>query len=151
MKIIIVVAAVLLTFMPSSKVCAESDLDLVDQKQKEKNSIRKRLFERLTYTRSWEMGMWRLKFGDETPEAKVQLEKSMVAYAFNYWVLSKKKVIDPVPAFEMQIRNSFLLGDIQRVRLNEPLSPPYGIAGPKLTESEYKSLAHEFKSFFSPK
>lgn len=100
MKLAIVVGALIL--LPFVQAQAQ------DQNIEENDLIRKRLFERLTYTRSWEMGMWRLKFGNETPDIKVQLEKSMVAYAFNYWILAKKKVIDPVPALEILVRKSFL-------------------------------------------
>jgi hypothetical protein len=40
-------------------------------------------------------------------------------------------------------------GDIPYARLNDPLVPPYGIAGPKLSEDEYNKLAQEFREFFS--
>lgn len=146
MKIIILGT---LFLMNLNYVRAEAVLNASIKDEENYDLIRKQSFESLVYTRSWSAWIWRLKFGNENPEVKVSIEKSMVAHAFNYWILTKKKLIDSVPVYEMQIRKSFSEGDIPLERLNDPLSAPYGIAGPQLAKDDYQKLALEFKRFIS--
>jgi hypothetical protein len=140
----------LISFLLVSSNAFAVDFDKkMQEKEQEYNKIRLELFTQVTYTRSWEMQRWRLLHGNEPQEKKEFLRRSMVAYAFNYWILVKKQIIKDVPSFDKLIKDSFLNDELPIEMASNPLAPPLGIPGPQLKVEEYKILATEFVQFVS--
>lgn len=135
-------------FLLLSLFLQADELDQIQKRNEENNNQQRlKLFIQVTFTRSWEFQRWRLLNGNEKPEIKMHLKQSMVAYAFNYWLLVKKKMIDPVLPFEKMIQNSFRNDELPIELASNPLVPPLGINGPQLTDEEYKEFAREFSDF----
>jgi hypothetical protein len=144
------IAAIIFTLLLVYTNALAEDFDQFLEKKEEKdNQLRLKAFIQLTYTKSWELQRWRLLNGNEAEDTKLHLKKSMVVYAFSYWVLVKKKMIDSVPVFDTLIKKSFLNDELPLEMASNPLSPPLGSPGPKLGDDEYKILAREFVDFVS--
>ena len=145
-SILIVISTLLLVNINAP---ADDFAQFLEKKEERDNQLRLKAFIQLTYTKSWELQRWRLLNGNEAEETKLHLKKSMVAYAFSYWVLVKKKMIDSVPVFDALIKKSFLDNELPLEMASNPLAPPLGSPGPKLGDDEYKILAREFVDFVS--
>jgi hypothetical protein len=104
-------------------------------------------------TRSWELGIWRVKNEQANGKEKVYFKLSMTAEAFRYWLLVKDNIIDKNSVYENQVRKSFSNGDLDVSTLKNPLHTDldgcggFGV-GMILTAEKYQQLSQEFEKFF---
>lgn len=102
-------------------------------------------------TRSWEFGVRQIEH--ESPAGRVSLQRSMVAFAFRYWVLLENKMLFKDVAFEGQVRASFAAKRIEVKYLEDPLGrkdgdgPRLVIPEIKIKDEEYAAMAGRFREF----
>lgn len=102
---------------------------------------------KIVFTSSWELRSEKLKNYEPGSKFSIHEQKSMVAFAFNYWVLAEKKLINKQSSFESQIKKSFLTNQLSLELLDDPLNEPFALSGPQLSAQEYKEFSARFKQF----
>lgn len=107
-------------------------------------------------TRSWELGIWRVKNEVTRDERSALFKLSMTAQAFRYWLLVKQEIAARSLVYESQIRKSFSVGDLDVNTLKNPLNRNsdgeggFGV-GMLLGADEYARLSREFERDFTTK
>lgn len=135
-----------------NKVLGEKGNEVVAQDEKAK--LR---FWKLTLTRSWGLGIQQVGMSKNEPEVYEGLQKGLVAYAFDYWVMTQKGLIDDDLSINHHIKQAFLTKELNPKYLSDPLlryddhSGNFAISGTPLKDNEYKELAQKFALTFAPK